>query len=66
VDVYQLFLDVAVLTMGATSILMAVSPKVADGFLRLPIPNRLKNRTMPMAVARDPPGKITWSSSATA
>jgi CPA2 family monovalent cation:H+ antiporter-2 len=56
-DVYQLFLDVAVLTMGATSILMAVSPKVADGFLRLNIPNRLKNGTLPMAVAREPPWK---------
>jgi len=54
VEVYQLFLDVAVLTMGATSILMAVSPKVADGFLRLPIPDRLRNRTLPMAVARGP------------
>ncbi len=54
VEVYQLFLDVAVLTMGATSILMAVSPKVADSFLRLPIPDRLRNRTLPMAVARDP------------
>ncbi|MBN1235222.1 MAG: cation:proton antiporter [Methanotrichaceae archaeon] len=55
--VYQLFLDVAVLTMGATSILMAVSPKVADGFLRLPLPNRMKNRTLPMAAARDSPWK---------
>lgn len=56
-DVYQLFLDVAVLTMGATSILMAVSPMVADGFLRLPMPDRLRNRTLPIAVARDPQWK---------
>jgi len=56
-DFYQLFLDVAVLTMGSTSILMAVSPRVADGFLRLPIPHRLRNRTMPLAVARDPQWK---------
>ena len=52
-DIYQLFLDVAVLTMGATSILMSVSPKVADGFLRLPIPDRLKNGALPMAAAKD-------------
>ncbi len=57
IDVYQLFLDVAVLTMGSTSILMAVSPRVADGFSRLPIPHRLRNRTMPLAVARDPQWK---------
>ncbi len=56
-DVYQLFLDVAVLTMGATSILMAVSPRVADGFLRLPIPHRLKNGRLPMAAAKDPQWK---------
>jgi CPA2 family monovalent cation:H+ antiporter-2 len=36
---------------------MAVSPRVADGFLRLPIPHRLRNRTMPLAVARDPQWK---------
>ncbi|MDD1736993.1 MAG: NAD-binding protein, partial [Methanothrix sp.] len=52
-DIYQLFLDVAVITMGATSILMSVSPKVADGFLRLPIPDRLKNGTLPMAAAKE-------------
>ena len=40
---YQLFLDVAVLTMGATAILMAVSPRVADGVLRLPLPHKFKN-----------------------
>lgn len=39
---YQLFLDVAVLTMGATSFLMAASPRVADGILQLPLPDRLK------------------------
>ncbi|OPY50153.1 MAG: glutathione-regulated potassium-efflux system protein KefC [Methanosaeta sp. PtaU1.Bin112] len=56
-DAYQLFLDVAVLTMGATSILMAVSPRVADGFLRLPIPHRLKNGRLPIAAAKDPQWK---------
>ncbi len=40
---YQLFLDVTVITMGATSFIMALSPKVADGILRLPLPNKMKN-----------------------
>jgi len=48
---YQLFLEVVVLTMGATSFLMAASPKVADGFLRLPFPSRLKNRQHPPSLA---------------
>lgn len=54
---YQLFLDSAVLTMGATSILMAISPRVADGVLRLPLPDRIKNRSLPMALAKDSPLK---------
>ncbi len=41
--VYRQFLDVAVLTMGATTILMAVAPRVADSVLRLPLPERFKN-----------------------
>lgn len=40
---YQLFLDVTVITMGATSFIMALSPRVADGILRLPLPNKMKN-----------------------
>jgi len=48
-DIYQLFLDVAVLTMGATSFLMAASPKVADGLLLLPLPDRLKNRSQSLS-----------------
>jgi CPA2 family monovalent cation:H+ antiporter-2 len=40
---YQLFLDVTVITMGATSFIMALSPKVADGILRLPLPEKMKN-----------------------
>ena len=54
---YQLFLDVAVITMGATSVLMSISPNVADGLLRLPIPKRLRNRTMPLASSRPSPWK---------
>jgi CPA2 family monovalent cation:H+ antiporter-2 len=41
---YQLFLDVTVLTMAATSLIMAVSPKVADGMLRLPLPSKFRAR----------------------
>jgi CPA2 family monovalent cation:H+ antiporter-2 len=43
-DVYQIFLDVTVLTMAATSLVMAVSPRVADGMLRVPGLERLKAR----------------------
>jgi len=50
-EIYQLFLDVAVLTMGATSFLMATSQKVADGFLLLPLPERLKNRSHALSAA---------------
>jgi monovalent cation:H+ antiporter-2, CPA2 family len=42
-EAYQLFLDIAVLTMGATSFLMAASPWIADSVLRLPFPDKLKN-----------------------
>lgn len=40
---YQLFLDVTVITMGATSFIMALSPRVANGVLRLPLPEKMKN-----------------------
>ncbi len=51
-DIYQLFLDVTVLTMAATSLIMAVSPRVADGMLRLPLPERLMARPYP-SIARE-------------
>jgi CPA2 family monovalent cation:H+ antiporter-2 len=38
---YQLFLDVTVITMGATSFIMALSPRVADGYCACP-PEQLK------------------------
>jgi CPA2 family monovalent cation:H+ antiporter-2 len=41
IDIYQIFLDVTVLTMAATSFIIAISPKVADAILRLPIPKSL-------------------------
>jgi CPA2 family monovalent cation:H+ antiporter-2 len=46
---YQLFLDVTVITMGATSFIMALSPRIADGILRLPLPEQLKARRYPSA-----------------
>ncbi|MGV8175222.1 MAG: cation:proton antiporter [Methanothrix sp.] len=46
-DNYQLFLDVTVLTMAATSLIMAASPHVAAGMLRLPLPEKLKARADP-------------------
>ncbi len=42
---YQLFLDVTVITMAATSFTMALSPRVADGVLQLPLPEKMKNRS---------------------
>lgn len=42
-ETYQLFLDVTVLTMGFTSFMMSLSPRIADGMYRLPIPESLKN-----------------------
>jgi len=35
-DIYQIFLDVAVLTMAATSFIISISPKVANVATRLP------------------------------
>jgi len=48
-DIYQLFLDATVLTMAATSFIMSISPRVADGMHRLPIPKRIKARSYPGA-----------------
>lgn len=46
-EYYQYFLDVTVLTMAATSLIMAVSPKVADSMQHLPMLSRLKARPYP-------------------
>lgn len=43
IQTYQLFLDVTVITMGATSFIMALSPRVADGVSLLPFPEMIKN-----------------------
>jgi CPA2 family monovalent cation:H+ antiporter-2 len=41
-DTFQLFLAVAVITMGATPFIMGFAPKVADGMVRLPFPSKIK------------------------
>jgi CPA2 family monovalent cation:H+ antiporter-2 len=41
-EVYQIFLDVTVLTMAATSFIIGVSPRLADLAMRLPIPQSWK------------------------
>ncbi len=41
-DLYQLFLDVSVLTMAATPLAIALAPKFADGVAKLPFPSKVK------------------------
>jgi CPA2 family monovalent cation:H+ antiporter-2 len=41
-DTFQLFLAVAVITMGLTPFIMALAPRAADATLRLPLPVKLK------------------------
>jgi CPA2 family monovalent cation:H+ antiporter-2 len=41
-ELYQLFLDVSVLTMAATPFAIALAPKFADGVAKLPFPSKLK------------------------
>ncbi len=53
-EVYQLFLDVTVITMAATSFIMALSPRVAEGILQLPFPEKMKNGSYTR-----PPSSIT-------
>ena len=42
-DTYQLFLDVAILTMVTTPVIMAFAPRIAELLLRLPWPPRLRS-----------------------
>ena len=42
-DTFQLFLAVAVITMGSTPFIMALAPRVANATLRLPLPVKLKS-----------------------
>ena len=41
-DTFQLFLAVAVITMGATPLIMSFAPKVADLAVRFPFPAKIK------------------------
>lgn len=51
---YQMFLDVSVLTMLLTPFVMGLSPRLADGVMRLPLPSRLKRGTfVPLAPATE-------------
>ena len=54
---YNLFLAVSVLTMAATPFIIASAPHIADGFLRLPWPKRLKSGLKPMREADYKPKK---------
>jgi len=40
---YQIFLDISILTMAATSVAIAFSPRIADNVVKMPIPTSLKN-----------------------
>ena len=42
-DTFQLFLAVAVITMGVTPFIMALAPRLANATLRLPLPDKLKS-----------------------
>ncbi len=42
-ELYQLFLDVSVLTMAATPFAITLAPKFADGIMKLPFPAKLKS-----------------------
>jgi len=45
---YQLFLTVSVLTMAATTFVIAMAPRIADLVSRLPLPKRLKSGLYPV------------------
>jgi CPA2 family monovalent cation:H+ antiporter-2 len=47
-DVYQLFLAVAVVTMGLTPFVSSLAPRVANAALRLPIPHKLREGFSPL------------------
>jgi monovalent cation:H+ antiporter-2, CPA2 family len=44
---YQLFLATSLVTMAATPFLMGVSPRIADWFMNLKLPERFKHAMMP-------------------
>ena len=47
-NIYQLFLNVSVLTMAATPFVIAIAPRLADLVLRLPLPKKLKSGLRPV------------------
>lgn len=56
-DLYQVFLAVSILTMGATPLMIAVSPLLAKEFLRLPLPRKWKRGSYAVAGVRRFHGK---------
>jgi CPA2 family monovalent cation:H+ antiporter-2 len=56
-NVYQLFLNVSVLTMAATPFLIAMAPRLADLVLRLPLPKKLKSGLHPVREIKEPDKK---------
>jgi CPA2 family monovalent cation:H+ antiporter-2 len=51
-NIYQVFLAVSVLSMAATPFIIALSPRLVEIILRLPLPERLKSGFYPIAEAR--------------
>ncbi|NOR48411.1 MAG: potassium transporter KefB, partial [Methanosarcinaceae archaeon] len=47
-DTYQLFLSVSVATMAATPFIISASPNIANSFMRLPLPKRIKSGLYPI------------------
>jgi len=47
-NIYQVFLGVSVLTMAMTPFIISLSPRLADLFLKLPMPVKLKSGLHPM------------------
>ena len=52
-DIYQTFLAVSVLSMAAAPFLIALSPRIADAILRVPLPQRLKTGFYPVTRTED-------------
>ncbi len=52
-DIYQTFLAVSVLSMAAAPFLIALSPRIADAILRVPLPQRLKTGFYPVVRTED-------------
>lgn len=53
-DNYQQFLAVTILTMAMTPFVMAPAPRLADGIIRLPFPEKLVAGSCPVPEARMP------------